>query len=112
VEQNLVDDRLDVGYRKQELKVLDGEAVNQCMIIMKALGLLGDTDRLDLTLLVQLLHLLPRTRNITFGDIGVMDEVEIDVLDAKLLERLFARLSSVLVIQTRPFGSEPVLFSS
>jgi hypothetical protein len=27
VEQNLIDDRLDVGYGEQELQVVDGEAV-------------------------------------------------------------------------------------
>ena len=37
--------------------------------------LLGNTDLLDFTLLVQLLHLLPCTWDITLGNIGVMDEV-------------------------------------
>lgn len=61
-------------------------------------GLLGDTDRLDFTLLVQLFHLLPRTWDIALGDIWVMNEVKIDVLDAEFLEGFFARLSCVFVV--------------
>jgi len=54
------------------------------------MDLLGNTDRLDFTLLVQLFHLLPCTWDITLGNIGVMDEVKIDILDAELLERFLA----------------------
>ena len=48
--------------------------------------LLGNTDRLDFTLLVQFLHLLPCTWDITLGNSGVVDQVEVNVLDAELLE--------------------------
>jgi hypothetical protein len=62
------------------------------------MNVLGNTDRLDFALFVQFLHLLPGTWDIALGDIGVMDEVEIDILDAELLQRLFTRLSGILVV--------------
>jgi hypothetical protein len=73
--------------------------------------LLGNTDRLDFTLLVQFLHLFPCTWDISFGNIGVVDEVKVDVFNTELLEWFLAWLTGVFVVEARPLGSEPVLFS-
>lgn len=66
---------------------------------------------LDQALLVNLLHLLPSADNITVADSRVMDEVQIDILEAELAEAVFAGLQARHVAEG-PLGGYPEILAS
>lgn len=72
---------------------------------------LGHADRLGVAGLVEVLHLLPVALNVAVAQPGRVDQVQVDILDAELLETLLHRLFGTFAIRAAPLGREPDLLA-
>ena len=108
MKEDLVDHRLDGAMHQQHFQTVHRELpINTA----HTENLIGQPDRLDFTFLVQLLHLFPGPRDIAIAEPGVVDEVQVNVLDAQLGERILARFLGAFPFSTRPLGGNPLVFS-
>lgn len=70
MEQDLVDDRLDLRVLQEDLEIVDLEV--------------GDSDGFDESVCLEFLHFRPGSGDVAFGETGVVDQEEVEILQAEL----------------------------